>query len=115
MKESKLEALLKKFHKGGNKIIIFCLYKLVWRCLIHNPPPNPLCKCFGSNIIVLTLLHYQEAARVEATLQRKGFNAVAIHGDKSQVNLLEYIVSVLMWVDVWVVYLWDIVDDLNYI
>jgi ATP-dependent RNA helicase DBP3 len=27
-KESKLEALLQKYHKKGNKIIIFCLYKM---------------------------------------------------------------------------------------
>ena len=52
-KETKLPQLLKKFHDGKNRVLVFALYK-------------------------------NEAARVEATLNRKGFKAIGIHGDMTQ-------------------------------
>eukprot|EP00301_Raphidiophrys_heterophryoidea_P018696 c3702_g1_i1.p1 GENE.c3702_g1_i1~~c3702_g1_i1.p1 ORF type:complete len:533 (-),score=121.36 c3702_g1_i1:78-1646(-) len=55
-KESRLQALLSKYHQSRkNRVLVFCLYK-------------------------------KEAARVESFLQKKGWSAVAIHGDMSQVE-----------------------------
>jgi len=52
-KDQRLEQLLRKYHDGHNRILIFCLYK-------------------------------KEAARVERTVQRNGWNVKGIHGDMSQ-------------------------------
>merc|ERR1712169_130620 len=52
-KDQRLEQLLRKYHDGKNRVLIFCLYK-------------------------------KEAARVERTVQRNGWNVKGIHGDMSQ-------------------------------
>jgi ATP-dependent RNA helicase DBP3 len=52
-REMKLNKLLAQYHKDGNRILIFVLYK-------------------------------KEADRITESLQRKGWNCAAIHGDRSQ-------------------------------
>ena len=43
----------------------------------------------GTNRVIVFVLYKKEAARVERSLQSRGWNCVAIHGDKSQHDRFE--------------------------
>ena len=85
-KENRLDELLKEYHSSRkNRVLVFALYKKV--CIF--------CSCFLPYFMFsfpqpffffyfILFPFFQEAARLEQFLIRRGWNAVSIHGDKGQ-------------------------------
>jgi hypothetical protein len=111
-KEARLDALLRRYHASRkNRVLVFVLYKkvrastlfvrmciLVRVCMFTSLSPSMrviavaarVCPCPSVSVVVggqrarTDVPHMQEADRVERYLQRRGWAAGSIHGDKSQ-------------------------------
>nr|CAB3456363.1 unnamed protein product [Digitaria exilis] len=70
-RDSRLLALLDKYHQAQSSILKTNLRKVT------------SVQC-NSNRVLVFVLYKKEAARVETMLQRRGWKAVSVHGDKAQ-------------------------------
>ena len=84
-RNDRLVELLRTHHKSrANRIIIFVLYKKARPRLPRRPRSSSGALHARASFEASTGADVQEAPRVEAMLQRKGFKAGSVHGDISQ-------------------------------